>query len=101
MAQEIKLQVSKKVQETLGIEVEDVISGFQGTAYGIAFYLNGCVRICIAPKMTEKGELLDDLWFDQDQVKIINNESILVREGLKVVPTNGPIRCEPIRQKVR
>ena len=106
MAQEIKLQIPKKVQEILGTEVEDVISSFQGTAFGIAFYLNGCVRICVAPKMIKKdnipdGSIPDDVWFDQDQIKIINDESILVREGLKVKPTNGPIRCEPTRQKVR
>lgn len=63
---------SPPVKAKLGIEVEDPISGIKGIVAGRAVYLNGCVRILIAPK--HDGKLVKDYclhWVDEPQIEIV------------------------------
>jgi len=43
--------MSKVKEPALGLELRDVVTGFQGIATSKIEYLNGCVQYCVKPKM--------------------------------------------------
>lgn len=53
----------------LGQGARDTISGFVGVVYGITVFLNGCVRIGLAPKGLHDGKPIDTQWFDEPQLE--------------------------------
>ena len=55
----------------LGDMVEDVLTGFKGRAIARATYLYGCVQLLIQPTVNEKGELPENAWVDEPQLKVI------------------------------
>lgn len=72
----------------LGKEVKDKVSGFKGTVVAVTTWLNGCIRVNVAPKVVKKdGALPDTQCFDIEQVEIVG-------DGLtkkKKEPTGGPM----------
>lgn len=57
----------------LGDRVIDPISGFKGIAHAITTWLNGCVRIAIAPEGLDKdGKVQEDRYFDIGQIRILD-----------------------------
>ncbi len=60
----------------LGIEVEDVITGFKGTVMGYVQYLSGCHQALVAPRVDKKGELRESHWFDEQRLKRIGKKRI-------------------------
>ena len=56
----------------LGSRVKDTISGFTGICVARTEWLNGCVRITIAPeKLKEDGGMIENGCFDQEQVEVL------------------------------
>lgn len=76
---------------TLGYEVKDRVSGFQGVAIGRHQYLQGCARISVQPPVDEKGELPESKVFDEPDLTVIGDG---VTKGLDPAPvrqkTGGP-----------
>lgn len=70
----------------LGQTVEDTVSGFKGVVIARTEWLNGCTRICVQPKVNEKGELPDAKDFDEPQLRALAVPAILRGP----VDTGGP-----------
>lgn len=90
----------KTYKVKLGDKVEDKISKFQGIAIGRAFYLNGCVRVCIQPKNAVPlfGMKKNTEWFYEDQINILKTEPIKdVKEKPKHKKTGGPAMADSRR----
>jgi len=54
----------------LGVEVEDLVTGFKGMATSITTYLNGCVRYGVDGRCRD-GKRLDAEYFDAEQLRVI------------------------------
>ena len=76
----------------LGDKVRDQISGFTGIAVAITYWLNGCVRITIAPQKLADGRVVDSMTFDQEQVEIIKPAAMSAPTSV-----HGGPRIEPVR----
>lgn len=85
----------------LGDKVKDSISGFIGIATGRSEYLYGCVRICVTPAEMKDGKPIDPLWFDEDQLSLLESVSVPSPESAEVRkggPAPAPIRRpDPVR----
>lgn len=68
----------------LGNVVKDTITGFEGIATAITWYLNGCVRVMIQPKKLKDGVPLEAEWIDRSQLKVVKS-----KEKEKPAPTGG------------
>jgi len=80
-----------KNEITLGCKARDTISGFNGTVIAITNWLNGCVRITIAPNELKDGRRIESDTFDVEQVELV--EAAPPRTN---VPTGGPT-IHPVR----
>ena len=60
----------------LGWRVKDKISGFTGVAIARTEWLNGCIRINVAPEKSDKdGKPLDDRYIDEGQLELITTDT--------------------------
>ena len=84
---------SKERVIKLGDKVMDIVSDFEGIAFGRAEFLYGCTRIAIAPKKGKDGKLIDSCWFDEPQVKVLKEK--VVETGNR--NTGGPCPAIPTR----
>jgi len=72
-----------KAKAILGKQVVDSITGLQGTVTAYTVWLNGCVRVCITPRVKEDGTLAEDLWVDYQQAQVkVANEPLTVAGAL-------------------
>jgi len=56
--------------EVLSTQVEDIATGFKGTACNVELHINGCVHVMIKPKgLNMKGQPIDGLSFDIRRLK--------------------------------
>ncbi len=63
----------------LGMEAEDVVTGFKGVITAKVEYLNGCIQFCVKPKGTKpEGDPIDGHYFDENQLRYVG-------EGLRGV----------------
>ena len=63
----------------LGALYEDVITGFKGVAVAETRYLTGgCNQVSLTPKIDEKGALKESHWFDDNRLKKLNSEKIVL-----------------------
>jgi hypothetical protein len=77
----------------LGTEYRDKVSGFVGIAVAVTEWLNGCVRVTLAPKVDKDGKLPDNMAFDCEQLEPTGG-------GLSIEPKpTGGDRTTPTRQK--
>lgn len=71
----------------LGDKVKDTITGFEGIAVAITFWLNGCTRISVQKeKLDEKGLPANIQCFDEPQLVLINEK--IYKKGDKL---DGPM----------
>jgi hypothetical protein len=61
--------------EVLGTHVEDVASGFNGTATALTLHINGCVHVTIQPAGTQpkNGEIICENEFD---IRLLKGDAI-------------------------
>ncbi len=74
-------------------KVEDMITGFSGTAIAKSIYLNGCVQYLVQPKgLKDDGGKKESEWFDEGQLCITE-----VAEMVPVVEDDpgGGVRKSP------
>lgn len=86
-------------KKVLGKKVKDTITGFEGIATGIAFYLNGCTRVCIQPRhlKDKDGGTVDSEWVDDTQIKVFESGG-MKKEKEKTKATGGP-QASPVNNK--
>lgn len=60
---------------TLGDEVKDCVTGFQGIAVSRHAYLSGCTRISVQPP-TKKGILPDPQTFDEPLLRVVKSRAV-------------------------
>lgn len=65
-----------KHDDVLGRKAEDRISGFKGVVSAYTKFVNGCVRVCLSPKVDKSGALPDGQWFDIEQVAVSDKRVI-------------------------
>jgi hypothetical protein len=58
----------------LGDKVKDKLTGFNGVAVARAEYLYGCIWVCVIPCKLQEGKPVEDIWFDEERLKIITNK---------------------------
>ena len=81
--------MSEFQQIALGDRVVDPISGFKGIAHCVTIWLNGCIRIGIAPEGLDKdGKVQDDRYFDQGQLRILDKG---VHKPVRFVLAEAPV----------
>ena len=81
------MSVESKNTIELGDRVRDSISGFHGIAYGRLEWVNKCTRISIAPEYTDNGKLIESIWFDEEQVVLVEKA---IYKPSKQMDTGGP-----------
>ena len=76
----------------LGDRVKDPVSGFQGIVTCVSSYLNGCIRVGVAPeKLKDDGQTQDDHYFDVAQMKLLK-AAVHIPVSVKTEPPGGPAR---------
>lgn len=78
---------------SLGSKVRDTISGFKGIVVAKTEWLNGCVRITIAPQALHDGKLIDSATFDSEQVEVLQSakpKQVMPIGGPPISPTRNP-----------
>lgn len=73
----------------LGKTYKDRISGYEGVADSVYFYLNGCVRVNLVSKKLHEGKVVDAT-FDEQCLESVNTTAAEnLRKKLK--PDNAPV----------
>ena len=44
------------------------LTGFKGTIIGLLQYQNGCVRVCLLPRVDKDGKKVEGDWFDESDI---------------------------------
>jgi hypothetical protein len=72
----------------LGDRVKDPITGMTGIVVCISTWLHGCIRIAIQPEELKDGKPVEDRYFDQSQL-VMMDRAVHKPMVLAVVP--GPV----------
>lgn len=75
----------------LGNKVRDKVTGYEGIATAKVEYLNGCVHICVKPKVGSDGKMPNPEYIDIQQLELVREEGIVVDRK----STGGPQRDCP------
>ncbi len=78
----------------LGDKVKDGVSGFTGIVTARSEYINKCIRCEVSPDKTDKGNLLDAYWFDEEQLTLVKKHAF---QSKKKDQTGGPPRSVATR----
>ncbi len=77
----------------LGKKYKDKITGFEGVATGYVEYISGCNQLLLAPPVGSDGTLRDSQWFDEQRLKALYADRIVLDNG----NTPGCDRAAPKR----
>lgn len=77
----------------LGIEVEDIITGFKGLIICRTEWLTGCPRYSVQPKMGKDGKIEEARSFDENQLKV-TGKGVKIEQSTEQRKNGGP-RPEP------
>ena len=80
----------------LGDKVKDTVSGFTGIVISKTFYLQGCARICVHPRVDKNGKLPTIGSFDEPQVKVIKKGAVKPGGGI----TGGVAYAQPSEKDI-
>ncbi len=61
---------------TLGSEVKDIITDFKGIAVTYTVHKNGCVRVCVQPKVDKNGDMVSDRWVDVEDLVLVDQAAV-------------------------
>ena len=75
-----------KANFRLGDKLKDTVTGFQGIAISVSFWLNGCVQFALKPPVDKDGKVQEADWVDQQQLELVKPE----RKRAKSPSTGGP-----------
>lgn len=90
-----KMNLSK--HPLMGMEVRDKITGFRGIVTGVTFWLFGCARMCVKPKVDESGKECPEGWFDENQLEVIS-QGVAPETAILTGQPGGP---DPYKQESR
>ncbi len=79
---------------TLGSEVEDVITGFKGIAVTYTVHKNGCVRVCVQPKVDKNGDMVSDRWVDVEDL-VLTGQAAVTQNLLRIPLTEEDAVQQP------
>lgn len=85
--------------------VEDPITKTKGIVIGIGYWLYGCTRCCVQPKIDRKGHFVESRWFDADRLIITKRAQVVKSTGTIMDAANlapprrryGPVDSKPTR----
>lgn len=80
--------MKQKPEIKLGCKCRDTISGFTGICIAITTWLNGCVRITIAPQELKDGKPVESHTFDVQQVEVVVEAPVAKSPSTR--PPGGP-----------
>ena len=75
----------------LGNKVRDTVTGFTGIAVARTIWLYGCERIAIEPQELHEGKTIDEHWFDDQRVEVLEETAPVVSTA-SVATSGGPQR---------
>jgi hypothetical protein len=75
---------------TLGDRVKDQVSGFTGIVMAHVSYLHGCVRLAVAPEQLDSGKVIEERYFDQTQLELVDAGVFQPTILPYAPPTGGP-----------
>ncbi len=81
-----------------GDRVKCKVTQFEGIVTSISVFLNGCVRCAVQPTIDKDGKNRDALWFDLQQLEVIERAVVTHVETLDVADL-PPVHMEPVRQR--
>lgn len=88
----VKTNPNRDCPISLGDKIRCRITGLEGIAYGLSYYMYGCTRIALAPSSLDRdGRHKDAVWCDYPQYEVIKEKEIK-RENNK---TGGPMDSIP------
>lgn len=66
--------------ELMGLEVEDMVTGYKGVVTTVSFDLYGCIQAVVTPKgVNDKGETYPGMWFDVNRLKVLTDQPVMQR----------------------
>ncbi len=87
----------KATDVPLGAKARDRVSGFEGIIECRGEWLNGCIRITLAPTDLDKdGALKKTATFDIEQIELLDEGAVIVAPKPMERRTNGPMPS-PVR----
>lgn len=78
-----------KFKFNTGQKVKCIITGMEGIIDSAAYWINGCKRYSVKPRV-EKGEttMPDGWWIDEEQLELVDAGVI---DKITPTPTGGPV----------
>lgn len=62
------------MEAKLGQRARDIVTGTEGIITARAEYLNGCVRYCVQPQVSEAHQIADKVeWVDHQQLQVLDD----------------------------
>ena len=81
-------------QIDFGVEVKDIITGFQGVVTGRVSYITGCDQYLVQPKVDKEGKHIASRWIDEPRLEIIESgRKVELIKSESVIEDPGA--CEP------
>lgn len=65
----------------LGVEVKDIVTGFQGICTGYVQYLTGCNQYLIVPSVSLSGKIEDGAWVDEQRLEKVAKGRVIVLDN--------------------
>lgn len=82
------------LDEMMGKEVKDIVTGFSGVITGKSTWLFGCNQYCVSPKISEDGGIKAGEWFDEGRIQIIGEgirpQQVVAASGKRGGSSNHP-----------
>lgn len=75
--------MNEREQELMGAKVRDLVTGIEGIVTSVAYWMNGCVRVCVQPPTHDNKPADTVEWCDVQQVERIGDG---VRPALGLEP---------------
>ena len=63
----------------LGSRVKDKVTGFSGIVVAVTIWLTGCVRYAVRPEELREGKRIEDDWFDEIELDVVDEPHAILR----------------------
>ena len=68
-------------------QVECTMTGLTGTVVAVDVWKNGCVRLCVQPRLVKDGKAADVTWVDEQDLTILQGTE---KTSEQAPPSGGP-----------
>lgn len=76
---------------SLGDQIADTHTGFDGVCTGQCSYLTGCDQILMQPTELNAGAFVEARWFDVERIRVVSKAAVTVSPrlgGADILPPN-------------